>query len=61
MVRGDDKVAETFDVSASKKAGRSYVTTQVRERSKLIIVEEAGTGTLARPENQTVQVPTAAA
>jgi uncharacterized protein len=60
VVSVDDKVAETFDVSANKKAGRSYVTTQVRERSKVIIVEEAGSGTLARPDNQTVQVPTAA-
>ena len=57
VVKVDDKVAETFDVSASKKAGRSYVTTQVKERSKVIIVEEAGSGALTRPENQTVQVP----
>jgi phage tail sheath protein FI len=61
LVKVDDKVAETFDVSANKKAGRAYVTTQVRERSKLITVEEAGSGTLARPDNQSVQVPSAPA
>ena len=56
VVKVDDKPTETFDVSANKKAGRNYVTTQVRERSKFITVEEAGSGTLVRPENQSVQL-----
>ncbi|MEU8348480.1 MULTISPECIES: phage tail sheath subtilisin-like domain-containing protein [unclassified Streptomyces] len=54
VVKDGDKVAETFDVSA-KKTGRNYVVTQVKERSKLIVVEEAApAGQLARPDNQTV-------
>ncbi len=54
LVKDGDKTVETFDVSA-KKQGRSYVVTQVNERSKLIGVEEAAPAAqLARPDNQTV-------
>ncbi|MBA0051092.1 phage tail sheath family protein [Streptomyces sp. AJS327] len=58
LVKDGSRVAETFDVTASKKGGRSYVVTQVKERSKLITVTEgAPAGQLARPENQTVALP----
>ena len=40
VVKDGDKVVESFDVSA-KKGARNYVVTQVKERSKLITVEEA--------------------
>ena len=60
VVRVDDTVAETFDVSANKKSGRTYAATQIRERSKLINLEEASSGTLARPQNQTVRLTTPA-
>lgn len=54
IVKDGDKPVETFDVSA-KKGNRSYVVTQVKERSKLITVTETTAGAqLARPENQTV-------
>ncbi|WP_369215502.1 phage tail sheath subtilisin-like domain-containing protein [Streptomyces flavofungini] len=54
IVRDGDKPVETFDVSA-KKSTRSYVVTQVKERSKLITVTEtASAAQLTRPENQTV-------
>ncbi|WP_030019510.1 phage tail sheath subtilisin-like domain-containing protein [Streptomyces monomycini] len=54
VVRDGDKPVETFDVSA-KKGNRSYVVTQVKERSKLITVTEAvPAAQLARPDNQTV-------
>ncbi|TQK44166.1 hypothetical protein FBY35_5654 [Streptomyces sp. SLBN-118] len=54
VVRKAGKVEESFDVSA-KKSQRNYVATVVRERSKLITVEEpATTGALVRPEKQTV-------
>ncbi|NGO69768.1 phage tail sheath family protein, partial [Streptomyces sp. SB3404] len=54
IVKDGDKQAETFDVTA-KKGSRSYVVTQVKERSKLIAVTEAApAGQLARPENQSV-------
>jgi phage tail sheath protein FI len=54
IVKDGDKTAETFDVSA-KKNSRSYVVTQVKERSQLISVAEAApAGQLARPENQTL-------
>ncbi|MER6953692.1 MULTISPECIES: phage tail sheath subtilisin-like domain-containing protein [unclassified Streptomyces] len=54
IVKDGDKAVETFDVSA-KKGNRSYVVTQVKERSKLIAVAEAAPAAqLARPENQTV-------
>lgn len=54
IVKDGDKPVETLDVSA-KKGNRSYVVTQVKERSKLITVTEAAPAAqLARPENQTV-------
>ncbi|MCT9111196.1 phage tail sheath subtilisin-like domain-containing protein [Streptomyces mirabilis] len=54
IVKDGEKVAETFDVTA-KKGGRNYVVTQVKERSKLIAVQEAAPAAqLARPDNQTV-------
>ncbi|MEU1053082.1 phage tail sheath subtilisin-like domain-containing protein [Streptomyces sp. NPDC005876] len=57
IVKDGDKAVETFDVSA-KKGNRSYVVTQVKERSKLISVAEAApSAQLARPENQTVALP----
>jgi uncharacterized protein len=54
LVKQDGKVAETFDVS-TKKNVKSYVVTQVRERSKLIEITEPS-GTLSRPDNQSVSV-----
>ncbi|WP_406350138.1 phage tail sheath subtilisin-like domain-containing protein [Streptomyces sp. NBC_00658] len=57
IVKDGDKVAETFDVTA-KKGGRNYVVTQVKERSKLITVQEAAPAAqLVRPDNQTVALP----
>lgn len=57
LVKDGDKTAETFDVSA-KKGGRNYVVTQVKERSKLITVQEsAPAAQLVRPDNQTVALP----
>ncbi|MFH9070493.1 phage tail sheath subtilisin-like domain-containing protein [Streptomyces alboflavus] len=57
IVKDGDKAVETYDVSA-KKGSRSYVVTQVKERSKLIAVTEAAAAAqLARPENQTVTLP----
>ncbi|WP_405778521.1 phage tail sheath family protein [Streptomyces sp. NBC_00859] len=54
VVKDGEKVAETFDVSA-KKGNRNYVVTQVKERSKLILLQEdAAAAQVARPENQTV-------
>lgn len=40
IVKDGGKPVETFDVTA-KKGGRTYVVTQVKERSKLITVAEA--------------------
>lgn len=62
VVKDGAKAVETFDVSA-KKSARNYVVTQVKERSKLISVQEgAAASQLARPDNQTValDVPAAA-
>ncbi|MFG3318830.1 phage tail sheath subtilisin-like domain-containing protein [Streptomyces sp. NPDC048171] len=57
IVKDGEKAVETFDVSA-KKGNRSYVVTQVKERSKLITVTEAApSAQLARPENQTLTLP----
>ncbi|MFF3847233.1 phage tail sheath family protein [Streptomyces sp. NPDC002328] len=54
IVKDGDKAVETFDVTA-KKGNRSYVVTQVKERSKLITVAEAApSAQLVRPDNQTV-------
>ncbi|WP_034086990.1 phage tail sheath family protein [Streptacidiphilus albus] len=63
VVRDGDTVAESFDVTA-KKGNRSYVVTQVKERSKLITVQEAAPAAqVVRPDNQTVALaaPVAAA
>ncbi|MFJ4838070.1 phage tail sheath subtilisin-like domain-containing protein [Streptomyces sp. NPDC088746] len=61
VVKDGEKTAETFDVTA-KKSGRNYVVTQVKERSKLITVQEAAPAAqLARPENQTVALAAPAA
>ena len=47
---------------SAKKSSRSYVVTQVKERSKLItMAETVPAGQLARPENQTVTLPSSAA
>jgi phage tail sheath protein FI len=54
QVKEGDRVAESFDVSARKNA-RNYVVNQVRQRSKLIQIEE-NAPQLARPTNQAVQV-----
>ncbi|MFD7031399.1 phage tail sheath subtilisin-like domain-containing protein [Streptomyces sp. NPDC059917] len=57
IVKDGDKPVESFDVSA-KKGNRSYVVTHVKEHSRLITVTEAApSGQLARPENQTVELP----
>jgi Bacteriophage tail sheath protein len=61
VVKDGDKAVETFDVTA-KKNNRNYVVTQVKERSKLIVIQEAAaTAQLARPENQTVALAVPAA
>ncbi|MFF4489019.1 phage tail sheath family protein [Streptomyces sp. NPDC001544] len=61
IVKDGDKPVESFDVTA-KKGGRNYVVTQVKERSKLITVTEAAPAAqLARPDNQTVALPSPAA
>ncbi|MEU6406418.1 phage tail sheath subtilisin-like domain-containing protein [Streptomyces sp. NPDC046985] len=58
IVKDGDKAVETFDVTA-KKGGRNYVVTQVKERSRLITVTEAAPAAqLARPDNQTLALPT---
>ncbi|MEZ0094231.1 phage tail sheath family protein [Streptacidiphilus sp. EB129] len=61
VVRDGERTAETFDVTA-KKGGRNYVVTQVKERSKLITVQEAApAGQLVRPDNQSVALASPAA
>jgi len=61
VIKDGDTVAESFDVSA-KKGGRNYVVTQVKERSKLIVLEEAAPAAqLTRPENQSVALAAAPA
>ncbi len=61
IVKDGDKAVETFDVTA-KKGGRNYVVTQVKERSKLITVQEAAPAAqLVRPDNQTVAIAAPAA
>lgn len=57
VVRRGEQTEETFEVSA-KRSQRTYVVSVVREKSRLIVVEEPGGGTaVARPENQTVALP----
>lgn len=58
LVRRGGEVAESFDVSTRRNI-KSYVVTQVRDRSKLIEVTEQPNTTLTRPENQAVPVPAA--
>ncbi|MFF5218383.1 phage tail sheath family protein [Micromonospora sp. NPDC000442] len=59
VVRHNGAERETFDVSA-KKNTKAYVVNQVRERSKLIAIEEAApANALARPAKQSVSVPLA--
>lgn len=54
VVKDGDKVVESFDVSA-KKSARNYVVTQVKQRSKAIVVEEAvAAGQLAKPDAQSI-------
>ncbi|MEQ4302937.1 phage tail sheath subtilisin-like domain-containing protein [Plantactinospora sp. B6F1] len=61
VVRQGRTERETFDVSA-KRNTKAYVVNQVRERSRLIAVEEAApANALARPEKQSVAVPPAPA
>ncbi|MER7079900.1 hypothetical protein SAMN02982929_01827 [Saccharopolyspora kobensis] len=58
VVSQGGKVVETFDVS-TKKNVKSYVVSQVRERSKLIEVTERGSAALTRPDNQSVALAAA--
>ncbi|TBL33560.1 phage tail sheath family protein [Verrucosispora sp. SN26_14.1] len=61
VVRQGGTEREAFDVSA-KRNTKAYVVNQVRERSKLIAVEEAApASSLARPSKQSVSVPPVAA
>ncbi|RKS70944.1 hypothetical protein BZB76_5424 [Actinomadura pelletieri DSM 43383] len=60
IVKVDDTVAESFNVS-TKKNTRTYIVTQVKERSKLITVTEAASGQIARPDNQSVTLAVPAA
>ncbi|MEU5847087.1 phage tail sheath family protein [Saccharopolyspora shandongensis] len=55
LVSQGGKVVETYDVS-TKKNVKSYVVTQVRERSKLIEITERSSAALTRPENQSVTI-----
>ncbi len=57
-VKRGDRVEESFDVSA-KRGQRGYLVTVVRERSRLIAVEEVAGQPAARPGNQEVAVPAA--
>ncbi|MGN9919393.1 phage tail sheath family protein [Micromonospora palomenae] len=58
LVHQNGTVVETYDVS-SKKNTKAYVVTQVKERSRLITVEEAApANALARPAKQTVTLAT---
>ncbi|MER0446802.1 phage tail sheath subtilisin-like domain-containing protein [Streptomyces sp. Edi4] len=54
IVKDGETVVENFDVSA-KKSARNFVVTQVKQRSKMISVEEtvAG-GQLAKPDAQAI-------
>ncbi|MFD3329066.1 phage tail sheath subtilisin-like domain-containing protein [Streptomyces sp. NPDC058701] len=57
LVKDGDTLVEDFDVSARKSA-RNYVVTQVRQRSKTIVVEESAPGVAqARPEVQSLTLP----
>ncbi|MGW1769893.1 phage tail sheath family protein [Streptomyces sp. NPDC002073] len=53
-VKRGDRTEETWEVSA-KRSQRTYAVTVVRDRSRLITLEDAGPAQpMARPENQTV-------
>lgn len=59
LVKAGGSVVETFDVSTDKASAR-YVVTQVKERSKFILVEEGDAttgGVLALPEKQSLALP----
>jgi phage tail sheath protein FI len=57
VVRQGGRAVEEYDVSFRKNT-KNYVVTQVRERSKLITVEEATpANALARPAKQSVNLP----
>jgi phage tail sheath protein FI len=56
LVSQGGQVVETFDVSTRRNL-RTYVVTQVRERSRLIQVSEQPDTTVTRPENQSVTLP----
>jgi Bacteriophage tail sheath protein len=61
VVKRGDRTEESFEVSA-KRSQRNYVVTVVREKSRLITVEEpGGTQAVGRPGNQSVAVPPGAA
>ncbi|MEU7028472.1 phage tail sheath subtilisin-like domain-containing protein [Streptomyces sp. NPDC046275] len=61
LVKDGEKVVESFEASA-KKGTRTYLVTQVRQRSKTIVVEEsAAGGQLARPDAQSVTLAPPAA
>ncbi|MFF4172563.1 phage tail sheath family protein [Streptomyces sp. NPDC001744] len=54
VVKDGEKVVESFDASA-KKSARNYVVTQVKQRSRTIVLEEAAAGgQLTRPDAQAV-------
>ncbi|MCB5168488.1 phage tail sheath subtilisin-like domain-containing protein [Streptomyces bambusae] len=60
-VKRGDRTEETWEVSA-KRSQRTYAVTVVRDKSRLITLEDAGPAqALARPENQTVALAPAPA
>ncbi|MFF4282794.1 phage tail sheath family protein [Streptomyces kronopolitis] len=61
LVKVGGSVVESFDVSTDRSSAR-YVVTQVKERSKFLIVEEASaatSGELTLPEKQSLALPAA--
>ncbi|OLF09773.1 phage tail protein [Actinophytocola xinjiangensis] len=58
LVRQGGKVVETHDVSTRKNV-KNYVVNQVSAQSTLVEITEQGSGTLARPDKQTVSLPAA--
>ncbi|CAG7642874.1 phage tail sheath family protein [Actinacidiphila bryophytorum] len=59
LVKRDGEVEESFDVSA-KRSQRTYVVSVVRDKSRLVVVDEpSGTAAVARPDNQTLALPPA--
>jgi phage tail sheath protein FI len=56
VVKRGNKVEETFD-GVSTRRGKDNVVTAVREKSKLIVIEEAATGSaLKKPDKGTVEL-----